>query len=42
VLTLDVKPLPKVDFDFALSPDGSKLAILNDRNVTVFLIPLEA
>ena len=35
ILTVNVDPLPKNDYDFALSPDGSKLAILNDRRVSV-------
>jgi hypothetical protein len=36
VLTATIDPLPKNDYDLALSPDGSKLAILNDRKVSVF------
>lgn len=36
VLTVDVDPLPKNDYDFALSPDGSKLAVLNDHKVSVY------
>jgi hypothetical protein len=40
VLTVNVDPLPKNDYDFALSPDGSKLAILNDRNVSVYSVPI--
>ena len=39
VLTVNVDPLPKHDYDFALSPDGSKLAILNDRNVSIRSVP---
>jgi hypothetical protein len=39
VLTLTVDPLPKNDYDFALSPDGSKLAILNDKKVSVYSVP---
>ena len=39
VLTVNVDPLPKNDYDFALSPEGSKLAILNDRNVSVCSVP---
>lgn len=35
VLIVEIAPLPKNDYDFALSPDGSKLAILNDRRVSV-------
>jgi hypothetical protein len=34
--TLRVDPLPNNDYDFALSPDGSKLAILNDGRVSVY------
>jgi hypothetical protein len=41
VLTVSVEPLPKNDYDFALSPGGSKLAILNDRNVSVYSVPVE-
>lgn len=40
-LTVDVVPLPKNDYDFALSPDGSKLAILNDRKVSVYAVPMQ-
>jgi len=36
VLTVVVDPLPRNDYDFAISPDGSKLAILDDRKVSVF------
>lgn len=41
VFTVKVEPLPKNDYDFALSPDGSKLAILNDRNVSVCVVPVQ-
>lgn len=41
VLTVDVDPLPKNDYDFALSPDGSTLAVLNDRNVSVYSVPVQ-
>lgn len=41
VLTVDVVPLPESNYEFALSPDGSKLAILNDRNVSVYSVPTE-
>ncbi len=41
VLTVDVAPLPKNDYDFALSPDGSELAILNDRKVSVCSVPVQ-
>jgi len=39
ILAMNVEPLPKNDYDFALSPDGSKLAILNDRKVSVYSVP---
>jgi hypothetical protein len=36
----EVSPLPfLVNFSFALSADGSKLAVLNDRTVTVYSVP---
>jgi hypothetical protein len=40
VFTADVIPLPNNDYDFALSPDGSKLAILNDRKISVYAVPI--
>jgi hypothetical protein len=40
ILALNVNPVPKNDYDFALSPDGSKLAILNDRTVSVYAVPV--
>jgi len=40
VLTVSVAPLAKNDYDFALSPDGDKLAVLNDRRVSVYLVPV--
>ena len=40
VFTVDVDPLPKNDYDLALSPDGSKLAVLNDRRVSVYSVPV--
>jgi hypothetical protein len=42
MLRVSVDPLPKNDYDFALSPDGSKLAILNDRNVSVYSVPVHS
>jgi hypothetical protein len=42
VLTAEVSPLPKRDYDFSLSPDGSKLAILNDRKVSVYSVPIQS
>jgi hypothetical protein len=41
VSSVNVDPLPKYDYDFALSPDGSKLAILNDRNVLIYFVDEE-
>ena len=42
ILTVNVNPLPKNDYDFALSPDGSKLAVLNDRKVSVCGVPVQS
>jgi len=42
VFTVDVDPFPKNDYDFALSPNGSKLAVLNDRRVSVYSVPVPA
>jgi hypothetical protein len=39
--TVEVTPPPKSDYDFALSPDGSRLAILNDRRVTMCSVSKE-
>jgi len=39
IQTVVISPLPKQYYDFALSPDGSKLAILNDRSVSVCEMP---
>jgi hypothetical protein len=39
VLTLDIDPLPEVVYDFDVSPDGSKLAILCDGKVSVYRLP---
>jgi len=41
ILAVPVDPLPKSAYDFALSPDGSKLAILNGRNVSVYAVPTQ-
>jgi hypothetical protein len=38
IATVNVDPMPKNDFDFALSPDGSKLAVLNDENLALYSI----
>lgn len=35
IVDVNIEPLPKNDYDFALSPDGSRLAILNDKTVSV-------
>ena len=40
VLTVEVLPLPKKPCDFALSPDGTKLAVLNDGVVSVYAVPI--
>jgi hypothetical protein len=34
--TLEVKPLPRLVFDFALSPNGSKIVVLSDHNVSLY------
>jgi len=41
ILNVTVDPLPKNDYDFALSPDGSELAILDDREVSVYSVPIQ-
>jgi hypothetical protein len=38
IFTLSLDPVPRNDYDFALSPDGSKLALLNDRRVAVYSV----
>jgi len=38
ILRLDVDSLPKRNYELALSPDGSSLAVLNDRNVSVYSV----
>ncbi|MGH9729040.1 MAG: hypothetical protein ACRD4V_10680 [Candidatus Acidiferrales bacterium] len=40
-LRVDVTPVPSWldDYDFALSPDGSKLAVLNGRNISLYFVP---
>jgi hypothetical protein len=40
ILTINVSPLPEKDYDFALSPNGSKLAVLDDRRVSVYSVPV--
>lgn len=42
LLTVSVNPLPREYYDFALSPDGSKLAVLNDRKVSVCRVPIQS
>ncbi len=39
VLTQDSASLPKLSYDFALSPDGQLLAILSDTTVSVYRVP---
>jgi hypothetical protein len=39
VLKLNIAPLPTDAYDFALSPDGTKLAVLEDRKVSLYAIP---
>ena len=41
IFTFEAAPLPKNDFDIALSPDGSRLAVLNDRRLTVCSVPVQ-
>jgi hypothetical protein len=31
-------PIPKKDYDFALAPDGSKLAVMTDDKLAVYAI----
>jgi hypothetical protein len=38
VMTIVVSPPPKHRYDAALSPDGSKLAILNDHRVSLYAV----
>ncbi len=40
ILTINVTPLPQNIFSFALSEDGSKLAILNDRCLSMYRLPI--
>jgi len=42
ILTVGVTPLPRKYYDFALSPDGSKLAVLNDRTVSLCAVPVQS
>jgi len=39
ILKLNITPAPTDAYDFALSPDGSKLAVLEDREVSLYAIP---
>lgn len=41
ILAVNVDPLPENNYDFALSPDGSTLAILSDRKVSVYPVPVQ-
>jgi len=38
VLSVSIAPLPRDTYDFALSPDGSKLAVLNDGTLSVYCL----
>ena len=40
ILILNVQPLPTSYYDFALFPDGSELAVLNDRTVAAYSVPI--
>ena len=40
LVVIEVLPLPSTRCDFAVSPDGSKLAILNDRTLSVYSVPI--
>lgn len=40
VLTLHLPRVPKGNFDFALSPDGSRLAVLVDQTVSLYSVPV--
>jgi hypothetical protein len=42
IFTVGVSPLPRRYYDLALSPDGSRLAVLNDREVTVWAVPVQS
>ena len=37
--SINISPMPNDDYDLALSPDGSKLAVLTDRRVYVYALP---
>lgn len=39
LLSVDVTPLSKSIYDFALSPNGTRLAILNDRSLSLYAVP---
>jgi WD40-like Beta Propeller Repeat len=39
VMTIPMSPAPQHDYDVALSPDGSQLAILSDRKVSLYSVP---
>jgi hypothetical protein len=38
IVTVNVSPLPIRNYDFALSPDGSKLAVLSDNTINVYRV----
>ncbi len=39
LLTVSLVPSPQKQYNFAFSPDGTKLAILNDRSISVCSVP---
>jgi hypothetical protein len=41
IMTVPVAPPPKRDYDIALSPDGSRLAILSDHTLSVYPVPAQ-
>ena len=41
IFELELIPLPQNDLDFGLSPDGSRLAVLSDKRVTVCSVPVQ-
>src|SRR5919197_6310657 len=38
IASIQVDPIPKKDYDFALAPDGSKLAVMIDSQLTAYAI----
>lgn len=41
LLNIEMSPVPKNDYAFALSPDGTKLAVLTDRDVELYHVSAE-